>query len=49
MKFAGMTHQFLGDVLPSDFRAEIFSLVEAAFRLPLAARPFGPAQFSPAF
>ena len=31
MKFAGMTHQFLGDVLPSDFRAEIFSLVEAAW------------------
>lgn len=31
MKFAGATHQFLGDVLPSDFRAEIFSLVEAAW------------------
>jgi hypothetical protein len=31
MRFAGTTHQFLGDVLPSDFRAEIFSLVEAAW------------------
>ncbi len=31
MKFAGTTHQFLGDVLPSDFRAEIFSLVEAGW------------------
>jgi hypothetical protein len=31
MNFAGTTHQFLGDVLPSDFRAEIFSLVEAAW------------------
>ena len=31
MRFAGATHQFLGDVLPSDFRAEIFSLVEAAW------------------
>ncbi len=31
MRFGGATHQFLGDVLPSDFRAEIFSLVEAAW------------------
>jgi hypothetical protein len=28
MRFAGQTHQFLGDVLPSDFRAKIFSLTE---------------------
>lgn len=31
MRFAGTTHQFLDDVLPSDFRAEIFNLVEAAW------------------
>lgn len=31
MRFAGTTHQFLGDVLPLDFRAEIFSLVETAW------------------
>ena len=31
MKFAGTTHQFLGGILPSDFRAEIFSLVESAW------------------
>jgi hypothetical protein len=31
MRFAGTTHQFLGDILPSDFRAEIFSLVETAW------------------
>ena len=31
MRFAGRTHQFLEDVLPSDFRAEIFGLVEAAW------------------
>jgi hypothetical protein len=31
MRFAGTTHQFLADVLPSDFRAEIFSLVETAW------------------
>jgi hypothetical protein len=32
MRFAGKTHQFLSDVLPSDFRPEIFRLVEAAWR-----------------
>ena len=31
MNSTGKTHQFLGDVLPSDFRAEIFSLVLAAW------------------
>ena len=31
MRFAGTTHQFFGGILPSDFRAEIFSLVEAAW------------------
>jgi hypothetical protein len=31
MRFLGATHKFLGDVLPSDFRAEIFSLVEDAW------------------
>ncbi|MBE0543416.1 MAG: hypothetical protein IH623_18895 [Verrucomicrobia bacterium] len=31
MRFLGATHKFLGDVLPSDFRAEIFSLVENAW------------------
>lgn len=31
MRLTGTAHQFLGDVLPSDFRAEIFSLVEAAW------------------
>jgi hypothetical protein len=31
MNLAGSPHQFLGDVLPSDFRPEIFSLVEAAW------------------
>ena len=31
MRFIGATHKFLGDVLPSDFRAEIFSLVEDAW------------------
>lgn len=32
MRFTGKTHQFLGDVLPPDFREEIFSLVEAAWK-----------------
>lgn len=31
MRFVGLTHQFLGDVLPEDFRAEIFDLVLAAW------------------
>ena len=31
MSYVGAPHQFLGDVLPSDFRADIFSLVEAAW------------------
>ena len=31
MRLTGTAHQFLGDVLPSDFRAEICSLVEAAW------------------
>ena len=31
MRLAGTAHQFLGDVLPADFRSEIFSLVEAAW------------------
>lgn len=31
MKLIGATHQFLGNVLPDDFRAEIFSLVQAAW------------------
>jgi hypothetical protein len=31
MNLIGMTHQFLGDVLPSDFRPEMFGLVEAAW------------------
>lgn len=31
MRLAGKTHEFLGEILPSDFRAEIFSLVEAAW------------------
>jgi len=38
---AGKTHQFLGDVLPSDFRAEIFRLVDAAWlrvKLPRSKR-----------
>jgi hypothetical protein len=35
MNLAGSAHQFLGDILPSDFRAEIFSLVELAWsRMP---------------
>lgn len=38
MRFAGTTHQFLGGILPSDFRAEIFSLVEAAW--PRVKNPF---------
>jgi len=39
MRFAGATHQFFGDVLPSDFRAEIFSLVDAAW--PKVRSPHG--------
>jgi len=31
MRFAGTTHQFLGGIMPSDFRIEIFRLVEAAW------------------
>ncbi len=31
MRITGTTHLFLGDVLPPDFRQEIFSLVEAAW------------------
>lgn len=31
MRFAGKTHDFLGGILPSDFRAEIFNLAEAAW------------------
>lgn len=31
MNHLGAPHQFLGDVLPADFRAEIFSLVDAAW------------------
>lgn len=31
MKLIGATHQFLGEVLSDDFRAEIFSLVDAAW------------------
>lgn len=31
MRLTGTTHQFLGDVLPSDVRAEIFNLVETAW------------------
>src|SRR5579864_9149812 len=31
MNHAGSAHQFLSDVLPSDFRADIFSLVETAW------------------
>lgn len=31
MRNIGSAHRFLGEVLPSDFRAEIFSLVEAAW------------------
>ena len=32
MIIAGATHQFLGDVLPQDFRREIFEMVEAAWK-----------------
>ena len=31
MRFAGKTHQFLAGILPSDFRPEIFSLIELAW------------------
>jgi hypothetical protein len=37
MKFSGATHHFLGDVLPSDFRTDIFSLVDVAW--PKVSRP----------
>ncbi len=32
MRFTGKTHLFLGDVLPPDFRSEIFSLVDSAWK-----------------
>lgn len=38
MSYVGAPHQFLGDVLPLDFRAEIFSLVDAAW--PRVKGPF---------
>ena len=41
MKLTGKTHQFLGDVLPSDYRAEIFGLVDSAWqrvKLPRSSR-----------
>ncbi len=31
MKLTGKAHDFFGDVLPADFRAEVFNLVEAAW------------------